>query len=186
MSKIKILENVPWSNTGNIADAYNAFMEKLNDEDFAIFRDADTCYTTSDYGSQFYDIIDNYPGVRAFTCLTGRTNSQWQKLQNLDPYSDDYRYHRRVGEGIQKDYYGQCYDCTDQALASGHWFMIQKSLWREIGGASTKGMLGVDNDCHRRIRLIGERLYLAKGIYIYHYYSGFTGEGTRNTEHLNK
>jgi len=183
MEQIKIIENTPWTNSGNLAEAYSEFMDKLEDDEWALFRDADTIFTTSDYGKQFYDVLNRYKGVRCFTGLTNRINCAYQKVGGIHNASDDMRYHRDIGKAIQKEKYGEAIDVTDMQLMSGFFILIKKSLWKELGKLEVKGMLGVDNEIHQRIRIIGERLYLMKGVYLYHWYKG-SGETERNTDHL--
>jgi len=187
MSEIKIFENIPWAPSMNLAEAYNAFMDKLDDDDWGILRDADTIYTTSDYGKQLYDVIEKYKGVEAFTCMTNRTGCVWQRVHEMNTLdSNDMVQHRNLGEFIRDNFYVDCEDITDHSLASGHFFMIKKSLWNRIAPIKMSGMFGVDNEIHRRIRITGEHMYLIKGLYIYHWYSGAVNSVKRDISHLKK
>lgn len=86
-----------------------------------------------------------------------------------------------VGKGLKLTQSTRVVDVTDLRVFSGFFLCIKKSLWTKIGGAKEAGMLGIDNNLHRRIRNAGERLWLAKGLYLYHWYRG----GDRNdTTHL--
>jgi GT2 family glycosyltransferase len=48
--------------------------------------------------------------------------------------------------------------------------LIQKRLWKKIGGFLENGMLGVDNDLHTKVIKSNEKLYLMRGVYLYHWY----------------
>lgn len=67
---------------------------------------------------------------------------------------------------------------------SGFWMCIKKELWDKIEKPKTLTILGVDNHIHRQIRGLGEKIYLIQGLYLFHWYAGFDGEGHRNISHL--
>jgi len=178
----KVWYNVPWSSEKNIGKAYNEFAALVPDTDWICFMDADTIPTTSDYGAIIERVIRQNPSVEAFTCTTNRIGCGWQLAENSDWSSDDMRYHRRFGEQQRMIYGATVEDVTDKRhLMSGHLICCKKSLWKAIGGVMEDGMLGIDNDFHRRIKATGHRLHIARGLYVYHWYRG--GNRT-DTKHL--
>jgi len=61
-------------------------------------------------------------------------------------------------------------DITDSTpLLSGVMMLIQKRTWIKIQGC-IDGFFGVDNDIHDRVKKLGEKVGLARGLYVYHYY----------------
>lgn len=178
-SKPVIYYTIAWDNTKNIGRYYNAFTDIVPDDAWIAFVDGDTIFTTSDYGRIIEDTIAAHPEAEAFTCVTNRVGCQWQIALDADIYSDDMREHRAIGERIARQYRTDVRDVTDQSLFSGLFLLIKKSLWKKIGGAAPYGMLGVDNDIHKHIRAVGSRLYLMKGLYLYHWYRG----GNKNDTH---
>lgn len=167
----KVFYNVPWSSSKNIGEAYNQFAQLVPNDAYIAFIDADTIFTTSDYGTIIEECIMNYPGVEAFTAKTNRVGCSWQIAKESVWSCDDMREHRRIGE-LYRDINGlKCKDRTDDKLFSGFFLVIKKSAWDAIGGAPD-GMLGVDNAIHKRLREHGMRLYQMMGLYLYHWYRG--------------
>jgi hypothetical protein len=168
-----IYYTVPFDSTKNIGQYYNKFVDMVPlDNDYICFIDADTIFTTSDYGCVIESAINRYPSVDCFTCYTNRVNCLWQVPEGVDKETDDYKYHREFGQTLRDKYGNECVDMTNQQLFSGMFFIIKKSAWKEIGGALNQGMLGVDNDIHRKLKEHNLKLYLIKGLYVYHWHRG--------------
>lgn len=169
----KVFYNVPWNSDKNIGVAYNEFASLVPDDAWVCFMDADTIPTTAFYGKIVEDIISDNPEVRAFTCVTNRIGCPWQLAEGADWSNDDMRYHREFGQAQYDKYKTKVVDMTNMNHPmSGLFMCIHKSVWDKMGGASEKGMLGIDQDIHRRIRKAGYKVWLAKGLYVYHWYRG--------------
>ena len=169
----QVFYNIPWSSEKNIGKAYNEFAAIVPDDAWLCFMDADTLPTTFDYGHIIEQIILQNPQVEVFTCSTNRVACKWQIAKGSDWYNDDIRFHRVFGANQFEKYGCAVEDVTDKTpLMSGHFICIKKSLWKELGGVAEGGMLGIDNDLHNRIKAGGHRLYIAPGLYLYHWYRG--------------
>ena len=169
----KVYYNVPWNSDKNIGVAYNEFAALVPDDAWVCFMDADTIPTTAFYGKIVEDIISDNPKVLAFTCVTNRIGCPWQLAEGADWSNDDMKYHREFGQKQHEKYGTKVVDMTGMNHPmSGLFMCIHKSVWNKIKGASADGMLGVDQDLHKRIRAAGEHVYLAKGLYMYHWYRG--------------
>jgi GT2 family glycosyltransferase len=99
-------------------------------------------------------------------------------LDGIDYDSNDVIYHRGIGNMLQTVYGSACIDITNPIIEkgkprylSGCLILIKKSLWKKIGKfKNLNALLGVDNELHKDIISANEKLYLMKGIYIYHWY----------------
>ena len=178
--KPEIFYGVPYSSEKNLGKAYNDFASLIPEGAWLCLMDADILPTTPDYGSLIEQIIIEHPEVEAFTAMTNRVRCPWQ-LAPVDWDNDNIGYHRMVGAGLKATHGTRIEDMTQARVFSGFFLCIRKSLWSRIGGAKEAGMLGIDNNLHRRIRNAGAKLYLAKGLYFYHWYRG--GD-TNDTRHL--
>lgn len=168
-----IYYTIPFDSGKNIGKYYNSIFEKLADDDWACFVDADTIFTTYDYGTLIENVIAKNPGVGAFTCYTNRVACQWQIAPGVDIKSNDMLYHREFGEKIKNQFGTSCLDVTNKPrleVMSGFFFMLKKSTWQKVGKFPEKGMLGIDNALHWNIQAAGEKLYLMQGLYLYHWY----------------
>ena len=167
-----IFYTTPFNTDLNIGQYYNDFMSLVGDDDYVCFLDGDVIFTTSDYGHIIDAVVKKNPDVDCFTCYTNRVNCKWQVHPDCDTESDDYTYHRQFGEKLRDKYGTDTDDCTNKQLFSGMMFVIKKSSYNKIGGAKTKGMLGVDNDIHIKLKRNGMKLHLMKGVYVYHWHRG--------------
>lgn len=169
-----ILYSNAWDSGKNIGVYYNWCMNLLpKDSDWCCFTDGDTKFTTDFYGKQIEDIIKKYPECRCFTGVTNRVGCTWQLAG--DRRSDDMKYHREFGLKLYKEKYDEVTDMSNpdkRFVMSGFLILAQKSLWKQVGGFKTKGILGVDNDWHWRLMHHKEKLYMMTGVYLYHWYRG--------------
>ena len=167
----KIYYSVPFNCQKNIGVYYNNFINLLpNDNDYAAFFDADTIITTPDYGCLIDKVIKEHPEYDMFTCYTNRVFCPWQVHPDVDRNSNDMVYHMNFGKHLKNVNENKIKDVTNNSLFSGMFFIVKKSAWKKIGGAITKGMLGVDNDIHAKIKKHGLKFGLITGMYIYHWY----------------
>jgi GT2 family glycosyltransferase len=166
-----IYYSIPWSNEKSIGKYYNDFMNILPEEtDFACFVDGDTIFTTPNYGLIIEKVVNENPEIGCFTCYTNRIGCRWQIAPGVDSDSNDMEYHRDFGKNLQIIFSTDCVDVTNEELMSGVMILIKKSLWRKIGKFKEDKMLGIDNDLHIKIKNINEKIFLMKGMYLYHWY----------------
>lgn len=179
-----IYYSIPYSVNKNIGTYYNTVMESLpNETDFACFVDGDTIFTTPNFGTQIDSVVNRYKECKFFTCYTNRVGFKLQVHPMVDKDNNDMNYHREIGKELQARYWDECEDMsylTEKQLISGMLLLIRKDLWKKVGGFKT-GMLSVDNDFHLKCIKNKEKLYLMKGVYIYHWYRW---PNYSNTNHL--
>jgi len=113
--------------------------------------------------------------------VTNRVNCPYQIAPGVDIKTNDQEYHRNFGDRIWELYGNQVMDVTKNMELSGVFIAIKKSVWEKVGGFKEDKMLTIDNDIHRKIRLINEKVGLMKGIYVQHWYRGGIKE---NKQHL--
>jgi hypothetical protein len=166
-----IYYSVPYSTEKNLGKYYNDFMRVLpNDDDFACFVDGDTIFSTPNYGHIIQSVVDENPEVKIFTCYTNRIGCKWQVAPGIDTDSNDMKYHRDFGNMMQTIYQTTCEDKTNSELLSGVLILLRKDLWKKCGGFTEGGMLGIDNDIHKKAKKLNEKIYLMKGVYLFHWY----------------
>ena len=175
---------IPYSTEKDIGKYYNAAMRKLsNDKDYCLFIDGDACFTTTFWGHQIDNIIKKYNNVGLFTACTNRVYCKWQIADGVDVVTNDLAYHRRFGTFISDLYYDSCLDVTDKRpYLSGVLILVQKRLWKAIGGFKENGMLGIDNYLHKDAKSKGFKVMLMQGVYVYHWYRN--DKSVNDTSHL--
>jgi len=170
---------IPYSDEKNLGDAYNAFLGLLGERDWAVLLDHDAMFTTYDWFRRIKRLVEAYP-LATFVGVTNRIGCRYQRC-SAAPLGDDIRQHREFGESLPWD---SLIDVSEESreLVGGVCVVISKATWRAVGGFRQNGILGVDNDLHRRIKAAGRALLVAEGLYLYHWYRG--GSGDRH--HLEK
>jgi hypothetical protein len=177
-----IYTHIPYNSkacANNLGCAYNKFMEQLKyDDDWVCFIDHDAMFTTDDWYQQISKIIRIHKNVGAFGVRANRVGYRWQMVKNIDIDSNDINYHRKIGKYLQKKYFrsvstGQLIDehgAHRPCKFSGVVILIQKKIWKKIGGFKTTGFTGVDDDL--RVRLFKHKIPFAimDGVYVYHWY----------------
>lgn len=170
MENFTIFHNIPWNSDKNIGFYYNNFMKLIKDDDWACFIDADAIHTTTHFGSRIEKIVKNNPEYSFFTCYTNRVYCDWQIAPEVDIKSNDLEYHRSFGSKIWENNKIKVIDVTDKRpFLSGVLMLIKKNIWNVIK-FKEKGMLGVDNDFHKKAYLNKIKVGLMTGIYVQHWY----------------
>jgi GT2 family glycosyltransferase len=179
--KSRVFHIIPWNSDKNIGKSYNESMSLVNFEDWVCFLDGDAVHTSHFFGKRIEDVIESNPEYSLFTCTTNRVNCPYQIAPNVNIKSNDQEYHRLFGESIWEKYGKQVSEITNSMELSGVFIAIKKSIWEKVGGFKEDRMLSIDNDIHRRVKLLGEKVGLMKGIYVQHWYRGGQKD---NKQHL--
>jgi len=167
--------------------AYNQVMERLRSDDWACFIDHDAMWTTYDWYPQIEEYIVKYPDAGLFVAMSSRNGIPAQvpgavhSKQKLRRYgrnvytipgnSHDMRFHRTLGEDIQTEFRTDVIDYTDE-ITTGVVMVTSKETWELAGGfnESRPNLGGCDSDYHYAMAKIGKRVYIMKGVYVYHWY----------------
>jgi hypothetical protein len=170
----------------SFVDTCNRFMDLIpDDNDFGLLIDHDAIFTTPDWHKQLQDAIKRYPDINVFGCMTNRIYSPclWAEV---DRDSNDMFYHREMGKNLAHEYWDEafefpCLDDKNKGLG-GFFIMMRKSTWKRIGGF-TCTLKGDKEACHgmdwaltHRLLDYNEKIYILKGVYMYHWYSNFNPE----------
>ena len=169
-----IYYNIPWNTQKNLGKAYNNFMKMLpGEKDFACFIDADASFTTYFFGKQIEQVIEAHPECGVFTAMTNRVGCTYQIQPGVNPTNNDMAYHRAMGEKVWNENLTRITDISNVprgTVMSGVLILIRKDIWQDIGGFKEDGMLGIDSDLHWRCMDHAQKVYLMRGVYLYHWY----------------
>jgi GT2 family glycosyltransferase len=168
--KYKVFHAIPWNSDKNIGVSYNQMMGLVGSNDWVCFLDGDAVHTSSFFGKRIEEVIDNNPEYSLFTCYTNRVGFKPQIAPKVDQQTNNQEYHREFGEKLWGKYGTSVLDLTDDHYISGVLIILRKDVWERVGGFKEEGMLSVDNDIHRKVKNIGGKVGLMKGIYVQHWY----------------
>jgi len=173
----------PYAIDGNLAGAMNFEISISPPGSYVAFVDRDTIWLDGKFGHKIQEIVRKN-GPAFYTCLTNRTNNKWQRFPLPIKLKNDIEFHNHLAEFTWNGAEDHVVDRTDGQLWSGHLMICPVDLWTPL---TTKGLLGVDNEIHTHARNNGHRVLLMTGVYMYHYYSNFDGDGghkKRDKSHL--
>lgn len=162
----------PKDKKANLGWAYNNFMSKLDDDDWALFLDHDATFTVKQWYSQIEDIIEKNNEFGAFTSLMNRVGNRFHIPNNIDSNNHDILYHRKIGKIIHDKHTHDVVDMPHNNFSvflSGVLILVSKKTWKKIGGFK-EGFLGVDNCFHVDCLYNDIRVGLMNGVYLYHFY----------------
>lgn len=163
---------IPYAlNKDNFGNSCNDYFKLLGDDDWGAYLTYDQMFLTPHWLQQLYTAIENNPEVGMFTCYTNRIGSAFQKI-GADENNHSVRYHREFAEKIRKDKGDAVKILPPEPPISGHFVLLKKSIWQEVGGFSN-GFLSVDNDMHRKVVRKGYKVGLIEGLYVYHWYRAY-------------
>lgn len=161
---MKLHPMMPYALDQNLGRAYNEAMARLAEEDWACFLDHDAMWTTREWYRQIDEAIRFKPEAGAFTAMTNRIYSGWQRIGDKDNH--DMVYHREFGRQRLKT--RTLLDVTDTKGMGGVVICISKAAWRKVG-EFVDGMLCVDHQMHFALRAAGLKVWLIEGLYVYHW-----------------
>lgn len=177
----------------NLGEAYNSFMSLLpSEDDWGCIIDHDAMFTTYSWYNQLTKLVALYPNAGCFTAMTNRVGNACQVINspieiieqpdikekrksnlefiNENNNNHDIKYHRKIGENLYKQNGDLVTEIGSKDLLSGVLILVKKRVWEEI--KFRQGFLDVDNFFHKDCLQKGFKVYLMKGVYIYHWYRG--------------
>lgn len=165
-----LIMTVPFAINQNVGIAYNRIMERL--EGWVGFMDHDIFFANPGWYELFVDAIDRLgENAGLITCVTNRIGCQLQKQPNVDRNNHDIRYHKKMARQTYDQSGNEIVDITGSPFSpSALVFITHKRAWQKAGGFSERKHIGCDNDYCGRLKRNGYRLFVIKGLYVYHWY----------------
>lgn len=152
----------------NLGRAYREILARLRPDDHCVFLDHDAIWTTRDWFTVLLQAIERYPDAALFGAMTNRIGNREQIPQGV-PAGHDMAVHRAFGQQQQDRFGSEAIDVTNRHLLSGVVLCMPAAAKAKL--TISDGFFGVDNQLHRDARRIG-KVYLLRGLYVYHWYRG--------------
>lgn len=152
----------------NLGRCYNDYMERLKEDDYAVFIDHDAMFTDSGWHDLIQKIYDeNNKEEALFITRTNRINNPYQRL-NLLENNHSMHEHSIFAKELANKYGSQVVECAKLPSSSGVVIMLSKKTWHKH--KFSDGFLKVDNNMHLSHRQAGDPVYLMQGLHVYHFY----------------
>lgn len=163
-----IVAATPFATDRNLGAAYNEFLGRLSDDDWAVLIDHDAMWTTPHWYNQLSSVLVDR-SIGCITAMTNRIGCPYQRVPGADA-NHDVRFHRQLGEQLRRQHGTDTIDVTRrEPLISGVVLTVRAGTVRAVGGFRS-GLLGVDNALHASLRDAGFQVLLMPGLYVYHWY----------------
>lgn len=159
-----ILAMTPCRRDQNLGRAYNEAMDRLRDDDVAVFIDHDAMFMTMDWLRQIEDALAFDP-TALFACVTNRIAAPWQRATEVDYEDHDLQRHSAVAQARLSNH--NLLDVTDTKGIGGVMMAVSKDSWMAAGGF-VDGMFCVDHNFHFAMKRSGLKVYVIEGLYVYH------------------
>ena len=166
----RLLMTVPFDTGGNIGKEYNSIMQNTTHE-WVGFADHDVFFANPKWYEMFCHGIDNLPGAGLISCKTNRIGCPLQKAGAKK--TDDINYHRQRAEELYREFWNEADDVSESRFSpSALVFITSRRAWMKVGGFRENGMLGVDTNYAGKLKAAEYKIFLLKGLYVYHWYRG--------------
>ena len=164
-----LIMTIPFDVKGNIGHEYNRIVRSCCC-DWVGFADHDIYIANPNWYGMFLDAITVLGDDTGFIgCVTNRVGCPLQKTKA--ERNDDIGYHREYAEKLFKEHGSTIQDVTDSQFSpSALMFATSKKAWYEVGGFRADGLIGVDTNYIGKLKAKKYKIYLLKGLYVYHWY----------------
>lgn len=181
----KIWYSNPYSTEKNIGKALNEFCELVPDNDWICLQDGDMMYLTPDWGVQIERVIQKYGNhFSLIGCVTNRLGRNIQTVQGVDYDNHDIKYHYQKAIDLREQHFAEVEDITAKKYVAGLFMLFPKRLWNEI--KFKENTPSFDDEFSKEVIRKGGKLGLMKGLYVYHWYRGFSKNPRIDNSHLKK
>lgn len=152
----------------NLGRCYNEYMERLGDDEYALFIDHDAMFTNNSWSDVVANAYSQHADETAlFISRTNRINNPYQRLNLLENNHNLFD-HDVFAANLAKKYGNAVVECAKLPSSSGVIIMLSKKTW--LKHKFTDGFLKVDNNIHLSHRNAGDPVYIMQGLHVYHFY----------------
>jgi len=150
-------------------ESYGATLNKImfySPYEWVMIHDHDIFLCHPEWYRLITENIEKAENPGLLTCVTNRIGNSEQKSNYAGiGNSNNLTLHRQYAIDVEE---------RDLIKAnkpiSGLVMVTSKKAWKEAGGFRESGIIGVDNDYHRRIEKAGFESYIMSNVYVYHWY----------------
>jgi hypothetical protein len=173
----------PYSVDKNFGGAINAFCSIVpNDEDWIVIQDGDMLYPRSDWGTVVYDTLKTCPAdFGLIGCYTNRLKGTHQLYKGK--FSEDHNVLNHHKISTLEEF--NTVKVSETSSVAGVFMAFKKKTWKRCGGFA-ENVHTFDTDFNQRVKAVGLKVGLMKGLYVYHFYRGWSSNPKGYDTHLLK
>lgn len=180
--QIKIWYSNPYSTEKNFGKALNDFCELVPDGDWICLQDGDMMYLTPDWGVQVEKAIELHGDKFGLIgCMTNRLARPIQRIGEMNN-NHDILMHYEIANELKENHYAEIDDITHKKYIAGVFMLFPKEVWKKV--KFSENTPSFDDAFSQNIVKRGYKLGLMKGLYIYHFYRGWSDNASKDRKHL--
>ena len=183
---MKIWYSNPYSTEKNIGKAYNEFCEIVpNEDDWIVISDGDVCYLTHKWGLHIAETIKLHgENFDLITCVTNRLARPIQRYKGEFSENHDMIYHALIAKELEENHWCEVEDITKGKKVAGLLMIFKKSLWNKV--KFRENDIAFDDTFSKELIKRGCKFGMMKGLYVYHFYRGWSETPIGDRKHLKK
>lgn len=184
IEKPKVYYFKPYDTSGNIGRAMNEHCKLVPDDDWIAVMDGDVLFPNPQWGVIVERAIQRYGSqYDLIGCVTNRVGGEHQRVEGM--FSEyDLRAHYEKSIEIEDS------SVVDTSGVAGYFMLFRKSTWNKVKGFTEDASKShiFDTDFNKRVRAIGGKIGMIKGLYALHLYRIWEGDNVtkvrNSTKHL--
>ena len=162
----KIDVRVPFEPNGRLGEDYNRIMEESAHE-WVLFLDHDVLIIHPCWYQVCQAAILNHPDAGIFTAWSNNIGNKKQQSPGAPTLRHSVILHKNHGHRVWQMHKYACSN-IDPHLIGGFFILTSRTAWIKAGKFRGTGLLGEDNEYHRRMMACGLKTYRINGIYALH------------------
>lgn len=172
MDKPKVYYFTPYDTGGNIGKAMNEHCKLVPNDAWISVMDGDILFPNPQWGVIVEKAIQKYGSkFDLIGCVTNRVGGEHQRVDGMfNEY--DIREHYKKSIEIEDS------SVVDTSGVAGYFMLFKKSTWDKVKGFTedTSKAHIFDTDFNKRVRAIGGKIGMIKGLYALHLYRIWEGD----------
>lgn len=180
MPKIHFI--TPCSVDKNFGRAINEQVAIIPDGDWACVMDGDTLFLTPNWVRHVYDVVAKH-GDRfgLMGCMTNRLRRSIQRVGEMDNNHDMMR-HYGIAKELEAARWAEVEDITRKKFIAGMFMLFPKTVWHKAKFKERN--VAFDDAFSLDVIAAGYKIGLMRGLYVYHFYRGWSDSPERDKKHL--
>lgn len=182
---MKVHHLTPYAVDKNIGKSYNEACALIPGGDWICIRDGDTMFTSPDWGRRVQEVAEN-ANSSGFSLIGAKTN----RIGGICDHSlvtgvfdvEDMSFHAKLENEVW-DNWKDSIRMTRAHDPIGGFFMLFPQFWWQAT-YFPENCITFDIGFTNRIRSLGGKVGIATGIYLYHFYRGWSDNPQMDTKHL--
>ena len=162
----KIDVRIAFEPNGRLGEDYNRIMEESSQE-WVLFLDHDVLIIHPCWYSVCQHAIKQKPEAGIFTIWSNNIGNKRQKYPGAPNSRHPIHAHKNLARRIWMKYQYNL-SVIDPHLIGGFFLLTSKTAWNKAGKFRGTGLLGEDNEYHRRMMACKLKAYRIDGLYALH------------------